>query len=271
LAYANDNFKIATTIRPLELIIKDVVGNDAEVFSILSDNYNPHGSMVSMSKVKMLGEAKILFIISKSFDKGAAKFTNVKTVELGLDSRLKIIENFHHKHVHKDEHIWLNPDNAMIIAERVVEEMCKIIPGRTEEFYARLERFRNENLRKVTEFKRNVPKIKNTAFYTFHNEYAYLTDYFGLKPFIDFDTHHHDGMSIDNVRELKALSGNRNACLIISSEHKSLKNIAFLKQNNIKYVFLDSEATKEGNYYQIGYKYAKIMEGIYNSILSCND
>lgn len=270
LANANNKLIIATTVKPLELIISDITDSGTEVFSLLSEHDSAHSSNISMGKMQKLASANILFVISKDFDKSLANVkTNAKIVEIAKDPRIKLISSYHHGAKETDYHIWLNPDNAVVIAQIVAEELSNLAGVKNLDAYANLEVFKNEVGRQVNKMRKLLPELKKFRYYTFHNEFAYLTDFYGLNPFHDLHVDHHSGLSVAQAKQLYSLSGDKKSCVIASDEHKTSKNISFFQTNKIRYVFIDAENYTNTKYLDRGYRYAKMLEGIYNLINNC--
>ena len=87
----------------------------------------------------------------------------------------------HHHHDTNDGHIWLDPDNAIVIAKAVTERLVKLIPQEKN----RLEKNRDVFLQELDLVKKEVTqqtqKIQGHPFVVFHDSYQYFEVAFGLK------------------------------------------------------------------------------------------
>lgn len=89
----------------------------------------------------------------------------------------------HHDHEHShdgDPHIWLSPENAMIMAENICRELSVLYPEYSETFEANL----SQLLKQLEELQRyaeqSLSALSCREMVTFHDGFAYFADAFDL-------------------------------------------------------------------------------------------
>ena len=97
-------------------------------------------------------------------------------------------ENAHSKHDHQNEtepkafdyHLWLNPDNAIAMANLIRESLIIIAPAHSEKLINNTKQLVND-IRKQNELiSKQLKPVKDTPFLVMHDAWQYFTQYYQL-------------------------------------------------------------------------------------------
>lgn len=147
--------RYATTIHPFKEILKEVIGDQGDVYGILPSGASPHTYELRPSDVRVVESAKALFYGAENLDSWALKFNKSKQIELiKLVAEDALIyfrdEHADHKsdiHVEKNEtaddhdhssgidpHFWTDPLVVKTMLPALVEKLCAIDPAGCKKF-----------------------------------------------------------------------------------------------------------------------------------------
>ena len=205
---------VLATIQPINALVNAVIGNTGKTISIVPADMTPHDFKLKPSDAKKLQDANLIFYVSDHLESSIVKFfenlpKNIKTINLMEETginHLPIRDNEawerhdHHGHddhddhdkhgkkhddhddhqVKEDVHIWLSPDNAIKIVNKVNEELSLFFPENKKIY--------NDNsskiIKKINNLKKELTKdlapIKDKPFIVFHDAYQYFEKTFGL-------------------------------------------------------------------------------------------
>jgi len=189
--------KVITSIPPLYSLARQLMeGSDSPVL-LLKGNQSPHTYSLTPSTAALLKEADILFWIGPELETflkkplEALKVTHVPLIETqGLALYpLRLEEAWHggdhegHDHAHdaggRDPHIWLDVQNALLIAEHMKETLVSQDKERQtlyEKNYAKVKR----SLETLHErLQKNARQVKG-AFMVYHDSLQYFEKAYGI-------------------------------------------------------------------------------------------
>ena len=207
--FASETKGVITTIQPINALVNAVIGNTGGSTSLIPSEVSPHEFKLKPSDVKKLQDGNIIFYISNHLESSITKVfknlpKNIKIVNLMEETgvnHLAIRDNEewerhdhhddHDKHAKKDDHhddhekeddvhVWLDPDNAIKIIQKVNKELSLLFPENSQIY--------NKNatdiINKITELKREIKEellsIKDKPYIVFHDAYQYFEKVFGL-------------------------------------------------------------------------------------------
>jgi zinc transport system substrate-binding protein len=164
---------------------------------ILDGSGSPHSHSLKPSQAKLLANADVIFWIGPALETflqkpirtvGAAALT----VELGnLEGLVKLnnrgFEDFQiskpsaeHNHGTADPHIWLNPDNARIIAQNITTALARADPANAETYNINASSLLLKLDELTEETSTVLATVKDRPFLTHHDGYQYFETRFGL-------------------------------------------------------------------------------------------
>lgn len=194
--HADEKLNVVTTIMPLEYFIKAIGGDRVSVMVMVAPGANPHTYEPLPSQMRVLSNAD-LYVKSgsgiefelawmdkiKGFNKNMAVCDASKGIRL-IPMQEHACNSGHeaeaHFHGQGDPHIWLSPDNAILIAANIRDALIKLDPEERE-FYAKNFSDLAIELHKLKrEIRDRLDKIENKKFMVFHPAWGYFAADFGL-------------------------------------------------------------------------------------------
>lgn len=212
---AGQDLRVVTTVRPIHSLAASVMQGVAEPRLLVEGTASPHTFVMKPSDAKALANATLLVRVSEGLEPFTQKLIpslpkQVKVVTLESVPGLKLHpirtgatfeahdEAAHghkgHGHGHKhtapkrgagtvtDGHIWLDPENAKLIARHLAEVLASAAPAHADRFRANAEALttRLDGLSK--ELAETVKPIAGRSYIVFHDAYQYFERRYGLEP-----------------------------------------------------------------------------------------
>ncbi|MBC7331180.1 MAG: zinc ABC transporter substrate-binding protein [Synergistetes bacterium] len=170
---------IAVSINPYYLMVKEIVGEKAEVFLIIKPGVDPHSFSPTVKDVKAISRADLIIANGLGLDEFYLRgYKNV--LYLGEKVPSEILEGEDHHGV--NPHIWLSPDLlARYIIPSIVEEITKLDRANDSFYKERAERLIN-SLKDISKrFDELLQSRRNSMVVLDHPSYFYLFKKYGIK------------------------------------------------------------------------------------------
>lgn len=210
-AFAAD-LRIVTSIKPIHSLASSVMGEMGTVDLLVDGPQSPHGFKLKPSQARQLQDADLIFWIGPQLETFLVKASNSiarKDVSVPLidASGLHHVLYGHHSHgddhllgpeddlptgntgshehhghedSDRDPHIWLDPENAIVLAEKIAEELARVDP-RNGETYIKNARMLVARLRNMSDdIRQQLAGVNDKRFLIFHDAYAHFENRFGL-------------------------------------------------------------------------------------------
>lgn len=194
--------RVIVTIKPIHALVAAVMQDVAVPELLVGGLASPHTYSLKPSQTRALNEADVFFRVADRVDPFASKVAaslpgRVTTIALLDTPDLVLLHrrqdaNFE-THAHADDedhkhdaddvdgHVWLDPENARILARRIAHVLGKRFPP----FAAQFERNRAAlDARLVTldaELKTATAPVAAVPFAVYHDAYQYFEHRYGLK------------------------------------------------------------------------------------------
>lgn len=186
-APARNPAQIAATTAPVyEFTQRLCQGTDITVTRLITENISClHDYSLSVSQAKAVEAAELIVLSGAGLEDFMDKLLLDKhTVDTSQNIALLGCEHQHehdgHHHEDADPHIWLSPENAMVMAENIYSSLCAQYPQYQTVFEANLQALLTD-LQILQEYGKQQLKDLNTRkLITFHDGFAYFADAFDL-------------------------------------------------------------------------------------------
>ena len=212
-AFATETTGVISTIQPINSLVSAVIGNTGKTISIIPAEQSPHDFKLKPSDVKVLQNGNIIFYVSNHLESSVTKVfknlpKNIKLINLMKESginHLAIRDNAawerhdhhgddhddHDKHGKKhddhddhekedDVHIWLSPDNAIKIVQKVNKVLSLYFPENSQIYNDNTTKFIDKIRNLKMELIKELSPIKNKPYIVFHDAYQYFEKTFEL-------------------------------------------------------------------------------------------
>lgn len=182
---------VLSSLKPLTLIAQEVVGNKAEVDSLLPASASHHDYPLKVSDHARLQKADVFVWIGPELESFLQKpVSNLPASKIVTIYDLKginwpaetasISDGEHHHHDH-DPHIWLNPRNAVVIAEALTIKLSALDVANAQEYKANLKAF-SAKMKELDEKLQGALKpFSNVGFAVYHQGFAHFVQHYGLR------------------------------------------------------------------------------------------
>ena len=198
---AQAQVQILTSIKPLQLIAAAIQDGQGEPQVLLPPGASPHYFVLRPSDAKRLDNADLFYWIGPDLENFLPRLLkqrsqpSVAAQDLP-DLHLQYFAEAHahdhdhghalieHDHAHQpgtvDAHLWLDPHNAEVIAQRISADLSALDPENAAHYAANLQAF-SQALQEVDgQLKVELAPLKNQTFFVFHEAFNYFEQAYGL-------------------------------------------------------------------------------------------
>lgn len=215
-AMAADTVRVVATIKPVHALAAAVMGEVAAPGLLVRGGGSPHAYALKPSDARALQEARVVIrvgenleaFLSRAIASLAANATVVSFAGTpgltlytaragGLWETHDHAEHAHHDahengdghagHAHDerphgdyDPHIWLDPENAGLIAAHLADVLGRAYPEHAETFRANARALRQRLDKLDAELRAATAPLGNKPFILFHDAYRYFEERYGL-------------------------------------------------------------------------------------------
>jgi len=185
---ATKPLNIVTSIPPLYAITANLL-DDADTLQLLfKANQSPHQTRLKPSMAKHIIAADLIIAIDslcfeQTLNKIRHRKINGQWLEL-LDANSIIkYDNTDHAHeaeeggeahCHTDPHIWLDPQNAINIAQVITEKLSELKPSNAPAFQQRFAALKKRLIQLDQQIKTQLSGANKTTYVLYHNAFHYF-------------------------------------------------------------------------------------------------
>lgn len=193
---AIEKIEVATTINPIDQIVKIVGGDLVETWRIVPEGADGHNFEPTIKDMGKLTEVDFIFInglemepwVDKAVENSGNSDLKIINLSEGVDLiHLDEVDDGHnheeeesHDHGEFDPHIWLSLESLVIMAENVKTELSEVRPEGAEIFENNYNAFADEVNVIKEEYAEKFKEHEGKAFVTGHAAFGYMTRELGL-------------------------------------------------------------------------------------------
>ena len=252
---------VVTSINPIYQILLAITGDQNNSLRAMNPAISEHDYQLKKSDVEAVFRADLVFYVDDDLEKNFAKFLRgKKSYKLSEINGIKLLpaRNDSKK---IDPHLWMNPENALKIAEFMAKKISEIDEANAKKYQKNLAKFRKEIAETEKVIRDELLPIKGAGYVFFHDGYQYFEDYFGLKPLKVIVQNHEQELTIKEARELDLLVRSGKVKCVFGDAYDEKNSAKKLARNyKIKFASLDLLG-REGGYADLLLKIAEVMRG----------
>ncbi len=187
--------RLITSIKPLALIAQEVAGEDVRVETLLPITASPHDYPLKMSDHRRLHDADLVLWVGPELESFLAKpLANLASGHVLTAYDLPGLsfpaeergdaepETEHTGHHHaRDPHLWLNPENASVLAFALAKHLAQLAPEKSEIFIQRAQIFAQALKNLDQQLKLELAPIAGRGFAVYHEGYSHFVAHYGLR------------------------------------------------------------------------------------------
>jgi zinc transport system substrate-binding protein len=258
---ADQTITIVTTIRPLELIVRDLLGDALQdrltVTTLLAPNVSPHGFEPTPAQIARLHRADIVIYNGGGLDDWAGRELPGDIIAI----RFADISTHHHHHedgqhhaccAHghhgsEDEHFWLDVALVKSFAAVCHEQFSQLLRSRFDDsdqllpqLEAALEQFRRQAENVDQSFAETLQSYQNRRIVTHHNVFSriaaryHLGDPLVLRPLATVEP-----SPRDLRRAIRTVRAERIAAILVEPQFNSAAADRIRDETNVRLVAVD--------------------------------
>ncbi|MFW5645002.1 MAG: metal ABC transporter solute-binding protein, Zn/Mn family, partial [Bacteroidota bacterium] len=188
---------ISVSILPQKYFTEQIAGQAYKINVLIPPGASPATYEPSPRQMQELSDSDVYLKIGAiAFEKAwiekyQGQNSSVQFYDLsegvGLIQSEKIDHNHHthdhqsnHRHEGPDPHIWMSPENALIISENIYHALSEIYPHDSIKFREGWERLKNTLLEIESLFESKSSQLKGKDFLIYHPALTYLADDYGM-------------------------------------------------------------------------------------------
>ncbi|SNZ02211.1 zinc transport system substrate-binding protein [Persephonella hydrogeniphila] len=173
---------IYTTVKPIADIVSYITGDKTGY--LIPPNASPHIYEFKTSDIRKAYKSDLFIYIGS----GEPKLTGIlesipenRKIKIIDIKGLKLLGEEEHEEKHIHPAVWLDPDNAVVIARFIEKKIEKIDPSKKDYYRKNLEKFVKE-IRDIKEYGLGkFSHLKNKKFISYHYAWPYFVRAFGLE------------------------------------------------------------------------------------------
>ncbi len=184
------SMQITAGIPPVQYLAERIGGDLIQVQSLVEPGQSPHTYEPTPRQMTALAQSKLYLKIGIPFEdtivqRFASSFKNVKVVD--LRQGIELIPSSDPDEVgqngraNPDPHIWLDPQNAMLIAKGICQALSAADPSNPSAYQNNLAAVLAELTTLNQTIAQQLHPYQNRAFYVFHPDLGYFAKRYGLK------------------------------------------------------------------------------------------
>ena len=243
---AQAEINVVASVKPVHSLVSAVMEGIGVPDLIVKGAASPHTYALKPSQAEQIEKADLVFWMGHSLETFLEKplealGTKAMVVELMDSEGLKKLkmregggfdEHDHDEHDDHDEHskeshdehghgefdvhVWLDPENAKVMANEIMEALKKVDPGNAKKYETNTKKIVEKLNQLVAEISAELSSVKGKGFIVFHDAYQYFEERFGLKAVGSITVSPEVVPGVKRIKELKTKIKELNALCVFS-------------------------------------------------------
>jgi len=260
--------ELAASIRPITLIASDLLAraglsSDVSVTTILPPGLTPHHMSLSVNQLSLLKKADYIFWIGEDLEpylKSMAVERGESAISLATLKAIHWPADSGHDD-HPDMHLWLDPQNGLVIAEAFVNTIGKHRPDLKPRLSEALQRYRTEVTNQIEDHQGQFNRLAHPAKpAVFHDSLNHLFSRFQLNKAFSVTEVPEQQLG---MRQLLTLKKQNPACLLADVEEMEMAE-GYAEKFGWPLLELDILAVKPALT-----SYLEYQQGLVKTVLAC--
>ncbi len=175
--------KVVASIKPIHSLVAAVMQNVGEPKLLMDVNSSPHQTSLKPSQARLLQEADLVFWVGPELETFLGK--SLAALSSGRASRTLLdLTNLQFpvgEFKSRDAHIWLDPQNAITIAQEVAKILGEVDEQNKQQYLSNAEALSKKIILQQNKIMTNLAPYQSIPFLSFHDAYGHFENRFGLK------------------------------------------------------------------------------------------
>ena len=239
--------KLVVSIEPLAMLVEPLLGPDDTLHVLLKPNTSPHHYSLKASDMRALQQADLILWVGPDLEQFLQKPLAILPASLQLDQLANLTwpavlgqEDTVHSHGHqaRDPHLWLNPDNAVIVAVAVAQRLGDLAGADGAAVQARLAIMATRLAALSAELELSLDDLRGVQFMVYHQAYGHWNQRFGLSQLSAVSLTPEQKPGARHIYQLKAQAKHAQ-CLVAEAFYDNQSTQQLAKELGLPLVLLD--------------------------------
>lgn len=184
---------IVASIKPIELVVKAVAGDNMNVSTIVPPGSSPHNYSMKPSQRRALEQADAIFWVGPNMETFLSRLLGGKEFAgkvLAFTESTSDDKDEHHEHGHEhhghdhgngeDPHVWVDPHMALEMAKAIHAKLSTLEGINTSELDTNLKDF-EQNLHTAEQrIKESLNQLEGTSLFAYHSALERFAEHYEL-------------------------------------------------------------------------------------------
>ncbi|BFM10005.1 zinc ABC transporter substrate-binding protein ZnuA [Simiduia litorea] len=266
--------KLVVSIEPLAMLVEPLLGPNDSLHVLLKPNTSPHHYSLKASDMRALQQADLILWVGPDLEQFLQKPLATAPASLQLDQLLNLTwptvpgqaDSLHaHAHITRDPHLWLNPDNAAIVAAAVAQRLAAIAGADGAAVQARLAVMMTRLAAIGAELEIMLGDLRGVQFMVYHQAYGHWNQRFGLSQLSAVSLTPEQKPGARHIYQLKA-QAKQAQCLVAEAFYDNQSTQQLAKELGLPLVLLDPLGT---NVASGEHRYETLLRNLALDMKSC--
>jgi len=184
-----ETINVLASIKPLQLIAQAVTAGVVDTHVLLPAGTTPHDYALKPSDLMRVYKADLLLWLGAAYEPYLAKAVKMRGVaDLAVlnfdDTQVQERHEGHdhggHSHLYGDPHVWFGPDEALAIAQSLVDILVQRDAANAGVYQSNLAIFRNQLSALDARLKLAFSENSARPYLVYHDAYSYFESHYGF-------------------------------------------------------------------------------------------
>lgn len=186
--------EVLASIKPLQLLAQELVGDRGQVSLLLEPNASPHDYPLKVSDMQRLNSADLVLWVGEELETflrrplarvapenqlSLAALPDLHWPHSSAEAEPKGHDHGHHHHG-RDPHLWLDPRNGAKVAQALGERLAALDPDSADYYRERAEALVNELDELDRSLEARLEPVTGRGFAVYHEAYGHFVQRYGL-------------------------------------------------------------------------------------------
>ena len=263
--------QVVTSIRPLALIVEDIVGEHGEAVALIDAGDSPHHYALTPSARLQAARADFLVWVGAELEVSLTGLFASSPDVISAEQLPGIVLHDLGGH-HPDLHLWLNTDNARLIAKAIAARATEQDPLNADYYARRLSAFEAEQLANNEAIAAALARadLVSRPYAVYHDAYQYFERQFGVSHAVGLVE---DPERAPSIRELAAtraaLAEAKPVCLLFEPDSDRRLIETALNSTQLRQVEMDILGYRITRNSSEVSGYGLLMRALVDDLLTC--
>ena len=245
---------VVSTIKPVHMLVSAIAGKHLNVVQLIPDGASPHHYALKPSNIRQLQYARLILqidpdleqFLNKSLQKlpkttpllALAQLEGIQLHDLNQRKQPDASHDSAHSSAHshhtsaKDLHIWLDPNNAIVMSRAIADQLKKIDPAHQQDYAANLQQLITRIQAVDQRLYAQLKPIQQTPILVFHNAWHYFERHYGIQQVNSIGMSAIKQLSLAKVQSIQTLLHEKKIRCVLDEYHAPSAILQSLAQKN---------------------------------------